>query len=104
MLSACGGGGSSYSEVPQAPNSAPYFVSLPDEVSVAENQLDVITVVAEDSDGDYLVFSLSGTDKDYFNISPNGVITFNTTPVYEEKSQYLIDINVSDGEITTSSD
>ena len=71
ILSACGGGGSSYSEVPQAPNSAPYFVGLPDEVSVAENQLDVLTVAAEDSDGDYLVFSLSGTDKDYFSISPD---------------------------------
>ena len=104
ILSTCGGGGSSYSEVPQAPNSAPYFVGLPDEVSVAENQLDVLTVAAEDSDGDYLVFSLSGIDKDYFSISPTGVITFNTAPVYEQKSQYLIDINVSDGEITTSSD
>ena len=29
IITACGGGGSNYSGVPQAPNSAPYFVDFP---------------------------------------------------------------------------
>ena len=39
IIAACGGGGSSYSGVPQAPNSAPYFVDFPDQISVAEIKL-----------------------------------------------------------------
>ncbi len=102
IIAACGGGGSSYSGVPQAPNSAPYFVDFPDQISVAENQTDLITVTAQDDDGDSLTFSLSGTDKDYFNITSSGVITFITPTNFSSKPNYLFSVNVTDGEYTAS--
>ena len=43
LVSCGGGGGSSYSGPAPAPNSAPYFIGLPSEISVVENQTDLIT-------------------------------------------------------------
>ena len=43
LLVSCGGGGSSNSGPAPAPNSAPYFIGLPSEISVVENQTDLIT-------------------------------------------------------------
>jgi hypothetical protein len=103
LISCGGGGGSSYSGPAPAPNSAPYFVDLPTEISVVENQTDLITASAQDDDGDSLTFSLSGIDKDYFNITASGVITFITAPSYSTKSDFFFTINVTDGEYTASS-
>ena len=69
LVSCGGGGGSSYSGPAPAPNSAPYFIGLPSEISVVENQTDLITASAQDDDGDSLIFSLSGTDKDYLSMT-----------------------------------
>ena len=100
FITSCGGGGggSSYSGPAPAPNSAPYFIGLPTEISVVENQTDLITAVAKDDDGDSLTFSLSGTDADEFNITTLGVITFVSTPIYSTKSSYFFTINVTDGD------
>ena len=91
FITSCGGGGggSSYSGPAPAPNSAPYFIGLPTEISVVENQTDLITAAAQDDDGDSLTFSLSGTDKDEFNITTLGVITFVSAPNYSTKSNYF---------------
>ena len=102
LVSCSGGGGSSYSGPAPAPNSAPYFIGLPSEISVVENQTDLITASAQDDDGDSLTFSLSGTDKDYFNITNLGVITFISAPSYAAKQNYFFTINVTDGEYTAS--
>ena len=102
LLVSCGGGGSSNSGPAPAPNSAPYFIGLPSEISVVENQTDLITASAQDDDGDSLTFSLSGTDKDYFNITNIGVISFITAPSYATKPNYFITVNVTDGEYTAS--
>lgn len=104
FITSCGGGGggSSYSGPAPAPNSAPYFIGLPTEISVVENQTDLITAAAQDDDGDSLTFSLSGTDKDEFNITTLGVITFVSAPNYSTKSSYFFTINVTDGEYTAS--
>ena len=90
LVSCGGGGGSSYSGPAPAPNSAPYFIGLPSEISVVENQTDLITASAQDDDGDSLTFSLSGTDKDYFNITNLGVITFISEPSYAAKQNYFL--------------
>ena len=102
LVSCGGGGGSSYSGPAPAPNSAPYFIGLPSEISVVENQTDLITASAQDDDGDSLTFSLSGADKDYFNITNLGVITFISAPSYAAKQNYFFTINVTDGEYTAS--
>ena len=95
FITSCGGGGSSNSSPAPAPNSAPYFIGLPTEISVVENQTDLITAAAQDDDGDSLIFSLSGTDKDKFNITSSGVITFVSAPNYSTKSSYFFTINCS---------
>ena len=78
--------------------------------SILENTSYVITLTANDGDGDDLNYSLlSGDDKDLFKINSNtGVIAFNSTPDYEtptdsdHNNSYLIQVSVSDGELTVS--
>jgi hypothetical protein len=83
-------------------DNAPVISGLPTSISVAENQVAVITVSASDVDGGSLTYSLSGTDAASLNISSSGVITFNTAPDYETKTSYSVTVNVSDGAITSS--
>ena len=83
-------------------NSSPPVISGPSSISVAENQTAVTTIVASDSDGDVLTYSLSGTDAGALSISSSGVITFNSAPDYETKNTYSVTVNVSDGNFTTS--
>ena len=47
----------------------PSFTS-PATASVAENQTDAYTAIAEDADNDALTYSLSGTDAGLFTINP----------------------------------
>ncbi len=101
LISCGGGGGSSYSGPAPAPNSAPYFVDLPTEISVVENQTDLINQQRQIT-ADSLTFSFK-IDKDYFNITASGVITFITAPSYSTKSDFFFTINVTDGEYTASS-
>ena len=68
LISCGGGGGSSYSGPAPAPNSAPYFVDLPTEISVVENQTDLITASAQDDDGDSLTFSSDGWNPYYISL------------------------------------
>lgn len=71
--------------------------------SVAENQTAAITVVATDSDGDTLTYSLTGPDAALFSISSSGVITFDTAPDFETPADdggdnvYNVTANVTDG-------
>jgi hypothetical protein len=71
-------------------------------ISVAENQTAVVTISASDAEGSTLTYFLSGTDAAYLTISSSGIITFNTAPDYETKSNYSIAVNVSDGTYTTN--
>ena len=56
-------------------------------------------VTATDPDGNTLTYSLTGTDKDKFNINSTGQITVakRTTLDYETKINYLVTVQVSDG-------
>ena len=126
LLSACGGGGGgiNYSEEPAATNQtlttnatssqtansatsssanrAPTFGDLPSSVQVNENQTQIASVKATDSDGDSLNYMLSGPDADLLQISESGTLTFKSAPDFETKSSYTVTITVTDGTDTSS--
>ncbi len=99
LLVACGGGGGS-SSTPEMPssskNNAPFFINTISEIEIDELQTEVVTIEADDSDGDILRYSLSGDDPSYFSISSNGEITFNEVPSYQVKNEFSITIEVTD--------
>ena len=74
-------------------NIAPVFTSGA-SFSINENQTVIGTVTANDSEGDILTFSVSGTD---LSISASGVLTFNAAPDYETQSSYTATVTVTDG-------
>jgi hypothetical protein len=62
----------------------------------AENQTAVGTVVASDTVGDVLTYSLSGADASALNISNTGVLSFVSAPDFETKAQYDATVTVVD--------
>jgi hypothetical protein len=96
IVVSCGGGGGGSDPLPLTPNTSPFFVNTIDEVEVDEMQLSVVTVSANDNDGDVLQYSLSGADPSYFSITNQGVISFNQPPNYFDKNEFSIQINVTD--------
>ncbi|EAS45907.1 cadherin domain protein [marine gamma proteobacterium HTCC2207] len=62
----------------------------------AENQTAVGTVVASDTVGDVLTYSLSGADASALNISNTGVLSFVSAPDFETKAQYNATVTVVD--------
>jgi len=77
-------------------DSAPEITSS-SSFATAENQTDVGTIVATDSDGSSITYTLSGLDNDSFLISSSGALTFNSAPDYETKSTYSLTVIASDG-------
>tara|TARA_B100001059_G_scaffold183680_1_gene185116 strand:+ start:578 stop:10978 length:10401 start_codon:yes stop_codon:yes gene_type:complete len=55
----------------------------------------------EDEDGDTIVFGLSGVDANSFSSTQNGSYLIKEFANYEIKSQYLINLVLSDGTLTT---
>ena len=96
FMYSCGSGGGGNDPMPQTPNTAPFFVNNIGEVEVDEMQLSVVTISANDVDGDILQYSLSGNDPSYFSITNAGEITFNQLPNYFDKTEFSILINVTD--------
>jgi kexin len=84
-------------------NDAPVITSA-SVVSVAENQLSALRVIANDVDGDSLSYSLGGVDANAFNIDTNGVVTFKVAPDYETKNVYNFSVTVSDGSLSVTQD
>ena len=94
FIFSCGGGGGGSDPIPLNPNTSPFFVNNIGEVEVDEMQLSVVTISANDNDGDLLQYSLSGNDPSYFSISNQE--TFNQPPSYFDKNEFSILINVTD--------
>ena len=88
----------------EAVNDAPTFDNLLSTISVPENQTGVTSINVVDVDEDELTLSLTGADKDSFNLSSENVLTFNDAPDYETKNTYSITLSVTDGSATTSKD
>ena len=79
---------------------APIITISSTEITIPENQTNVINIVASDADGDSLSYSLSGTDSAYFSISSSGELTFINPPDYETKSSFEVTVSVSDGALS----
>jgi len=83
-------------------NEAPVISNIQSSLSAEENQLSVYQVNAVDYEGNTIYYSITGTDKSFFDISSSGVITFNIAPDFESpadsgsNNSYSININVSD--------
>ncbi len=83
-------------------------ITSSDTVNLDENTTEVITVTADDPDGDILSYSISGgSDNSLFTIdSETGVLSFNTAPDYENPRDsdldnvYELEVAVSDGSNT----
>ena len=92
--------------VTNANDNSPSFTS-PATVSVAENQTDAYTAIAEDADNDALTYSLSGTDAGLFTINATtGEVRFTDAPDFEMPgdangdNDYEIIVTASDGATT----
>ncbi|MCF6243608.1 MAG: DUF5011 domain-containing protein [Sulfurovum sp.] len=76
-------------------------ITSPSTASVKENQTSAITVTATDPDGDTLTYDIS--DKNNFNISNTGVVTFKEAPDFESgKTSYTFNVTVTDGKHNAS--
>ncbi|MDC2965333.1 Ig-like domain-containing protein [Gammaproteobacteria bacterium] len=81
---------------------APIISISSTEITIPENQINVVDIVASDVDGDPLSYSLSGTDSAYFSISSSGELSFINPPDYETKSSFEVTVSVSDGALSDS--
>ncbi len=81
---------------------APIISISSTEITIPENQTNVVDIVASDADGDPLSYSLSGTDSAYFSISISGELSFINPPDYETKSSFEVTVSVSDGALSDS--
>ena len=82
-------------------NSAPTIISS-NNINFYENSSDTIQLEAIDADDDNLTYTLTSTDKDFFNLDQNsGILSFKSVPNYEAgKIEYGITLEVSDGNLT----
>ena len=79
----------------------PIFTSS-NEISVNENQIDVVTVKTESVSR--VTYALSGTDANSFSIdSSSGVVTFKSAPDYEGKKSYTFKVIATDTQNRSSS-
>jgi len=108
MLSACGGGSGSGSEIAASVNSPPELTGVLD-YSVDENTTTVTTFQAVDSDGDHLTYSISGDDASSLSIDASlGLLTFKSAPDFEnpldsdQDNIYSVTISASDGQASAS--
>ena len=83
---------------------APIISISSTEITIPENQINVVDILASDADGDSLSYSLSGNDSAYFSISSSGKLSFINPPDYETKSSFEVTVSVSDGALSDSKD
>ena len=87
-----------------APNVPPTIDDGDSSVSYGECRTGLVeTYSATDPDGDSISWSLRGTDRNDFDISSSGVLTFDETPDYEDPddrnrdNEYEVTVRASDG-------
>ncbi|WP_420316641.1 cadherin repeat domain-containing protein [Ekhidna sp.] len=91
---------------PEPENTAPTINNQSFSVSEEAEIDDVVgTVVANDSDGDDLSFTItSGNDGNAFSISADGEITIAAALDFDAQSEYTLSVEVSDGDDSASGD
>ena len=82
-------------------NDPPVFTSAY-EFTVPENQIQIGTVTATDSNGDTVSFSIAGDN--LLIEDETGILTFDIPPDYETKNVFSAVVTVSDGTDTTTQD
>ena len=85
-------------------NDSPQFLGTPYSATISENLpsgSDVIKITAIDADGDYLTYSLSGTNSGHFQISSSsGLIETTQELDYETLNSYSLTVSVGDGTLS----
>ena len=113
FITSCGGGGGGSSSDGNNygsgnNNLAPTINNTTTNISVQENQTSAMTINASDPNGDALTYSLTGDDSNLFSVTNQGIVTFDTSPDFENPSDadtnnvYKITANVSDGSLSAS--
>ena len=70
-------------------------ITTPNSLDINENETFVVTLQADDADGDDISFSKNGDDADEFNLgSDTGDLEFIEAPDFEERSLYLSLIHI----------
>jgi VCBS repeat-containing protein len=89
-------------------NEAPIITS-PNSFSAAENNTVIAGLTATDPEGAGLTWSIiGGADRTKFNLTSNGILTFISSPDYENPTDantdniYELQVQVSDGTLTTN--
>ena len=85
-------------------NDIPKFTNLLTNYTVDENQTAVTSIDVSDVESEPLTVSITGADATSFNLSSENVLSFASSPDYEEQSSYAITVSVTDGIDTLSKD
>jgi serine protease len=106
LIASCGGGGGGGGGAVSIPNRAP-TITDPGALSILEGASRIVSLGAEDADGDILSFSIiSGDDQSLFTITSSGILSFAVAPDYELPTDvdtdnvYLLSVQVTDGALT----
>ena len=85
-------------------NDAP-SISAASSFSGEENQNTISgTFTVSDEDGDEVTVSIGGDEDNLFQLSSDNILSFVSSPDYETKSSYLIQLLATDTNLTTSQD
>ena len=87
----------------EAVNDAP-SIDTPSSLTIAEGTIEVATIKVSDIDNDDtdLILTHSGKDSESFSLSSERLLSFKNAPVYAEKSQYEITLELSDGNLSST--
>jgi hypothetical protein len=88
-------------------NRSPVWESVPDQVSVNENQQLQFSVRGSDPDGDEITINASSEDLPEgwsFNDNSDGTGSFRWTPGFEDSGEYIATFTLSDGEFNIEED
>ena len=80
-------------------NDNPPIFDISNNLDIEENIKTIATIIANDADGDPLVYTLKDnfSDNDKLKITPDGVLSFITPADYETRVLYTASIAVTDG-------
>ena len=80
-------------------NDNPPIFDISNNLDIEENIKTIATIIANDADGDPLVYTLkdNSSDNDKLTITPDGVLSFITPADYETRVLYTASIAVTDG-------